>query len=284
MSFLIQIKHNKIKKTISSFLKILSNDGLYQTIKTTIRWLFKSDPILKKRLLLSEQINTAFSGIVKYGPLKGFKFSKDSWWGAYDRGSMLLGIYEKEVLISLQSIPKRYRYFIDVGAADGYYGVGVIVGNLFEKSWCYEISEEGQQTIKKNAELNKVSHRVEVRGKADLNFEKEFSSAEASISVLFIDIEGAEFELLNTGLFEKFKNSIIFIELHDWFFPDGEERLNILKQNAEKFFKISTLTTTSRDLSVFEELKGMNDTDRWLICSEGRGRLMTWWRLDPLEE
>ena len=36
------------------------------------------------------------------------------------------------------------------------------------------------------------------------------------------------------------------------------------------------------DLSEFEELKEWSDTDRWLVCSEGRPKLMTWWRLDPL--
>ena len=79
-----------------------------------------------------------------------------------------------------------------------------------------------------------------------------------------------------------FKQSVIFIELHDWFFPDGKERLDRLKNEVEKYFKITVLTTTSRDLSVFEELQSMSDTDRWLICSEGRPKLMNWWKLDPI--
>lgn len=220
--------------------------------------------------------------MVKYGAFKGLKFSTQTWWGGTDRASMLLGLYEQEVLLSLQQLPKKYRYFIDVGAADGYYGVGVIVGKLFEKSWCYEISEKGQATIRANGELNNVSHRIAIRGKADNNFSKEFSLEDAAASVLFVDIEGAEFDLLNEELFEKFKHSVIFIELHNWFFHNGDERLNTLKIHAEKFFKITTLTTTSRDLSVFDELQELSDTDRWLICSEGRGRLMIWWRLDPL--
>ena len=30
-----------------------------------------------------------------------------------------------------------------------------------------------------------------------------------------------------------------------------------------------------------EEDKEYNDNDRWLICSEGRERLMTWYKLEP---
>ncbi len=278
-----------MKRLIDKFLSTLSNDGASKAIEMVISWLvFKinhklgiTDPISKRRLLLSKQLDKTFGGVVKYGLFKGFNFSKDSWWGATDRGNMLLGLYEQEVLNSLQKLPKKYRYFIDIGAADGYYGIGVLVSNLFEKSYCYEISQQGQDTIKKNAELNNVSNRIVIRSKADKEFEKEFSQEEAATSVLFVDIEGGEFELFNSELFEKFRNSVIFIELHDWFFPDGKERLDRLREDAEKYFKITALTTTSRDLSVFEELRYMNDTDRWLICSEGRGQLMTWWRLDP---
>jgi hypothetical protein len=262
-----------MRKILNNLLKISG----YTVVKL-------ADSIQLRQVFLSKTLNETFNGVVKYGPFRGLKFSDDSWWGAADRASMLLGLYEQEVLKSLQTLPKTYRYFIDIGAADGYYGIGVLVGNLFEKSWCYEISSRGQNTIKRNADLNNVSDRVVIRGKADSEFEKEFSEEDASLSVLFVDIEGAEFELFNSALLEKFRNSVIFIELHDWAFPDGKERLDRLRSDAERYFQITALTTTSRDLSVFEELKDMSDTDRWLICSENRPRLMTWWRLDPFLE
>ena len=73
---------------------------------------------------------------VAYGPFKGLKFSSDAWWGR-ERASMILGLYEQEVLESLTNIPKKYKSFIDLGAADGYYGIGVLVNNLFENSICF---------------------------------------------------------------------------------------------------------------------------------------------------
>ena len=54
-----------------------------------------------------------------------------------------------------------------------------------------------------------------------------------------------------------------------------------LMSDAKPFFKISKLTTTSRDLSKFPELFDLPDSERWLIASGGRSKLMTWLRLDP---
>jgi hypothetical protein len=234
-----------------------------------------------RRQAIQKHLNQKFDGVVRYGPFKGFKFSEESWWGN-DRASMLLGLYELEVLHHLKNLSKNYRYFINVGAADGYYGIGVLVSNLFEKSYCYEVSQQGQKVIQKNAELNMVSHRIVVRGEASDKFERDFSEDDAALSVLMVDIEGGEFEFFLNETLQKFKKSVIFIELHDWFFPDGKERLDRLKNEVERYFKITVLTTTSRDLSVFEELESMSDTDRWLICSEGRPKLMSWWKLDPI--
>jgi hypothetical protein len=259
-----------------------------KTLKEIFNHLVVSHPELSlkaveaRRRYISQALNQKFEGVIRYGPFKGLKFSEESAWGHSDRARMLLGLYEQEVLTSLQTLPRKYRYFINIGAADGYYGIGVLVSNLFEKSWFYEVSQDAQKKIQKNCELNIVSHRVVLRGEACSKFEKDFSEDDAAASVLFVDIEGGEFELFRSEVFKKFKKSVIFIELHNFFFPDGKERLNRLRNDAEKYFKITTLTTTSRDLSVFEEIQSMSDSDRWLICSEGRPELMNWWRLDPI--
>ena len=272
---------------IKKFLEKIQNEGLASAIKQTNKWfIYKlfgiQDGITKRRIFLSNKLNKEFNGVIRYGPFKGFKFSDKSWWGSTDRANMLLGLYEQEVLKSFQTIPKKYKTFIDLGAADGYYGIGVLVGDMFEKSYCYEISLDGRRTIEQNAKLNNVFDNVKIRGLAVKDFYKDFQSNEISQSVLFVDIEGGEFELFDKNIFEKFSKSIIYIELHDWFFSDGNEKIKKLEEDAKEYFSIEKITTTSRDLSVFKELNEMSDSDRWLICSEGRGRLMTWWRLDPL--
>ncbi len=194
---------------------------------------------------------------------------------------MLLGLYEKDVLDSLQNIPKKFTTFIDLGAADGYYGIGVLVNNLFQNSICFEISEEGRQTIRENAQFNNVLNKVEIRGIAKNDFYHDLSALTLSNAVLFIDIEGAEFELIDKATFSAFNKSVIFVELHDWLFEDGEEKLKKLKNDSASTHVLTELTMGSRDLSIFPDLNKLHDNDRWLICSEGRGQLMKWLRFDP---
>lgn len=274
---------------INKFKASLKENGALPTAKKVLGWGFyklrikKYDAITNRRIEISKKLDRLFNSTVKYGPFRGLKLATESWWGATDRGSMLLGLYEQEVLHSLTNIPKKYDTFIDLGAADGYYGIGVLINNLFKKSFCFEISENGRRVIKQNAENNSVSHRVEIRGIAEKDFYKQIPTDILDKSVLFIDIEGAEFDLLDASTFKAFRKSIIFIELHDWFFEDGEEKLKKLKNDAQAMHTATEITMTSRDPSRFHELTKLPDTDRWLICSEGRGQLMTWLRFDPIQ-
>lgn len=253
----------------------------YKPFKWRLFKLGIGNPVKRRRLKLSVLVNEMFNATVAYGPFKGLKFSSNAWWGEADRPSMLFGLYEQEVLNSILNVPKTHRTFIDLGAADGYYGIGVLVNNHFDRSYCFELSEKGQEVIRRNAELNSVSNKLKVYGKAEKDFFKHLPIDQLATSVLLIDIEGGEFNLLDADLFKVLKNTIIFIELHPWLVDNGEKRLEKLKSDASGYFDISELTTTSRDLSIFPELRSFKDEDRWLICSEDRGRLMTWYRLDP---
>ena len=283
------MKKKNLKK---KFIEKVQDEGMLAALEKLISWSFNRlklnlgiiGPFEKRKKFLSNKLVEKFNGVIQYGPFKGLKFVPESAWGnGADRASMLLGLYEKEVSISLQNIPDRYKILIDLGSADGYYGIGTLVNGMFEKSYCYEMNVVSQKIIKKNAELNNVASRVLIRGLADKYFYKDFKNDEIDQSILLVDIEGAEFDLFDKNLFEKFSKSIIFIELHPWIFKNnGREEIQKLENNAREYFTIEKITTTSRDLSEFEELKKWSDTDRWLICSEGRPKLMTWWRLDPL--
>jgi hypothetical protein len=240
-----------------------------------------SHAINKKRKLLALNLSSQFKYTIKYGPFKGMVFSRDHWWGISDRAAMLLGIYEEEVLNSIMTVSNKYDVFIDLGAADGYYSIGSLISQKFRASYSFEISTKGREVIEKNATLNKVSDKLHIFGEATKVFYKNIPKKDLNSSVILIDIEGAEFSLLDGEVFSHIKESIIFIELHDWFFKDGEKKIAKLLTDAKPFFNISTLTTTSRDLSKFPELLDYPDSERWLIASEGRSKLMTWLRLDP---
>lgn len=238
--------------------------------------------LAKYKDYISNKIAAHYRNTVAYGPFKGLCFVEEAHWSASDRGGMILGIYEQEILKELSEIPQKYKIFIDLGAADGYYGIGVLVGRLFERSYCFEITEAGRSVILKNAERNLVLSQVIIKGEATREIVTEIPRDEINSSVLFVDIEGAEFDLFDSKLFYDFKKSIIFIEIHDFFHLDGKEKLKKLISNSEPTHRVKRIRMGCRDLSVFPELYGWSDFDRWMLCAEGRAQLMTWLRFDPI--
>lgn len=281
-----------IKRLFEKFAQRLRGDGLVSACAAAATWLANrtkalvgcGDQIQRRRLQLSALLNDRFGATVRYGPFRGLQLGNSTWWGNTDRAGMLLGVYEQEVLSTLERISaERRRSFIELGAADGYYGVGVLVNNLFERSYCFELSEKGQRTIAINAALNDVESRVQVFGTATSDFHTLLPPIVVDNCVLLVDVEGAEFDILITETFRRFAKSIIIVEMHDHFFPDAQRRVSRLRKDCEALFDIEELTTTGRDMSKFPELKEFSDTDRWLICSEGRRAMPHWFVMTPRE-
>ncbi len=188
---------------------------------------------------------------------------------------------KRRFFAALMAMPPQYRLFVDLGAADGYYGIGAVLSERFDRSWCFEIEARGREVIAREAVKNGVADKIVIRGEATPAFHAELSDAERREAVLLVDIEGGEFGLLGTAVFEAFRHSMILIELHPWLVPDGEAKVERLKALAAATHDITALTMAARDLSGFPELHHWNDTDRWLICSEGRPQRMTWLQLTP---
>jgi hypothetical protein len=135
--------------------------------------------------------------------------------------------------------------------------------------------------MKENAAINGVLDRMSIHGYADRNFYKAIDPLRLPTSVLLVDIEGGEFSLLDREPLSIFRKSVIIIELHG---DLQSERVIALREAADEIFEVSELMTTARDPSTIVELHRFSDTDRWLICSEGRPSLMRWLRLDPRAE
>lgn len=234
-----------------------------------------------RRMQLSREIDELLTSKVKYGLFAGLRFDNRHSWIPYNRGNMLLGLYEKEVVTSIASSSHSKDYFIDIGAADGYFGLGVLTAKLFKHSYVFESSSKGQEIILANAVLNDLTNQISVYPKAELNFLDNISESHVKNSVVLIDIEGAEFELLSEYNLEKLRDSHLIIELHHEFVVDGLELLEKLRERVNKWFKIEILETSWRDLSKISEISKWSDTDRWILCSEGRPMSPIWWKLTP---
>ena len=232
-----------------------------------------------QRKRLSDLVRGHFRGTVAYGPFKGMRLDAEAHWGA-DHGAMTLGLYEQEVLRELRDATRGRSVFVDLGAADGYYGIGVLVAGMARKSYAFEMSQTGREFIARNADANRVRDRIEIRGEATPEFFAEIDAAERDHAVLLVDIEGAEFEVLTAAAFAAFAKAVVIVEIHDWV-DDYAVKFERLKADAAATHTVRAFCTGARDLSGLKELNTLPDTDRWLLCSEGRPRSMSWLRFDP---
>jgi hypothetical protein len=234
--------------------------------------------ILKERM--SSMLDVHYNSTVRYGPFKGLKLGKPTW-SLMDRGSMLLGLYEQEVQNAIVNYAKGYSTFVNIGSADGFYALGVLTNNLFSNAICFEVSDVEKEVFWENSKLNSLSDKVTMFGAAEVGFWEKIPSAIASSCLVLCDIEGGEFTVFDELALNHFRKSTVIIELHEFMVSDGVNQLASLIKRSTPHFKISYLTTTSRDFSKFTELHKLQDNLRWLIASEGRGELQKWLVLEP---
>ena len=236
-----------------------------------------------RRRMISNHFHSKFEGRIQQGPLKGFVIGNAVRWGPGDVAAKLFGLYEQEVLAIVEAAALKRSDLINLGAADGYYGVGLVAANVFRRSICYEVSERDREYLKTSAEQNGVSERVRILGRASNAFGREARDMGVSLerALVLCDVEGAEFGIFDDECLEALRDSEIVIELHDFLVDDGRDALQLLIDRAGRHFNARIFKTGFRNLSGIPELDSLSDSDRWLVCSEGRGKMMAWLHLTP---
>ena len=262
-------------------------DGPRRTALRALRFAGKKfgiglDHVERRRLYLNRLLLKKYDGIVQRGPLAGMKLNPHPRWGN-DSGSQIFGLYEHRVLEAIVKGSIGRSTFIDIGAADGYYGVGLVKGGYFARSLCFEIDLHSQRLLSQVAALNDVSERVEILGAAGTDIAEHLARLGVQMhdALILIDIEGAEFSLVDENFLRATSQSKIIIELHDAADPKGRELRRGLVSRAEGLFDVELIEGGPRDPSAITCLRDLSENDRWLICSEARAVSQTWLILTP---
>lgn len=238
----------------------------------------------QRRLYNSEVVHAATKGVVQHGLLKGFELRGPFSWGTGDIGAQLLGLYEQEVCATLAYLSRRRDTLVDLGAANGYYGVGLIATGRFARSVCFEMNDAAREQLLANAAYFGVSDRVCAFHAADERFLAltESAGVDFSRAVFLIDVEGAEFDLLTADALHRLQDAYVIIENHDFLRPERYESSKSFVARAHEFFHVAEMHVGARDLRGIPLLEDhWRDADRWLLCSEGRAKLASWFVLSP---
>ena len=172
---------------------------------------------------LGPHIRSIAQGKVLEGPYAGMSYLPHSYFNLYY--PKLLGTYEKEIHPALEWIcGQKPEVLIDVGAAEGYYAVGLARRLPETKVIAFEAVESEQQRLRELCAMNGVSHQVDIRGKCDV---ESLSSAMAMSEspVVVCDVEGYEDVLLHPNKLQNCERATFLVEVHPFDKPRLIEEL-----------------------------------------------------------
>src|SRR2546423_8930110 len=126
-------------------LKVFLRELLGEKIWGIVRML---SPLPRHRLIRVTQKETGY--VVQAGPFKGMRYSTDTVGGGYI--PKLLGIYERELHAFVRDLAAlNIREVINIGAADGYYAVGLARQNPATRVIAFEAEQRGRKLIEQMA-------------------------------------------------------------------------------------------------------------------------------------
>jgi tRNA G46 methylase TrmB len=80
----------------------------------------------------------------------------------------LLGTYERELNHYIEgACALNFPLIVDIGAAEGYYAVGMALRNPKARMIAFEMDTKARAALAEKLRLNHVGNRVEIRGKCE---------------------------------------------------------------------------------------------------------------------
>ena len=127
-----------------------------------------------------------------------------------------MGTYEQELhQVIEEACSLNIDHIIDIGAAEGYYAVGMAFRFPNAKVTAFEMEQSGRAAVAELAKVNQVEDRINILGKCE---GKDLAQAlsNSKQSLVICDVEGDEDTLLDIKKVAGLKNAYILVELHDF--------------------------------------------------------------------
>jgi hypothetical protein len=159
------------------------------------------------------------------GPFRGMKLELSPLSQRHLMG-YILGSQEHELReVTERIIARGYRKILNIGAADGYYAVGLAFRSPVSEIVAFEALPELHDVVKRAAEANGVNGRIRMSGRCESSdLRRELRGADGT-ALVFADIEGGEIDLLDPVREPALLGADIFVETHDSFVAGCTETL-----------------------------------------------------------
>lgn len=160
---------------------------------------------------------------VSTGPFEGMRYVDASWGSVWE--PKLLGIYERELhRVVAEAVSRRPSRIVDVGAAEGYYAVGLARAVRSADVYAFEADADAHPLLRTMAELNGVSARMHVGGLCTPERLADVVGDGRGVLVV-CDVEGAEVDLLDPDRIAGLRHASVLVELHAGRMPNVGQTL-----------------------------------------------------------
>jgi hypothetical protein len=217
---------------------------------------------------------------VRGGPFAGLRYVGQS--PSPQIGPFLLGMGEMEIWPFVRRVlAAEFDAFVNIGAAEGYYAVGMARFSRVPRVISYEGSRLGRILTRFMARKNGVADRIDVRGFCD---PARLADALAPIArpALLIDVEGYEEELADPARVPALRRATMIIELHEHRKPMAD----ILRPRFAATHAIEEIWTRPRTLddlprNLWPATMFFSRARLLELGTEPRQGPMRWWLLTP---
>ena len=286
-TIVILLIFSRLRKKILKYKSIYNQNGFDGVYLYFVNKNFKktglSNFIDKKKNILGKEISKISNNKILYGPYSGTKILSTYGWSNIDFCPKYLGSYEYQVqkkIIDLNK-KKKFDYFIDLGAAEGYHIISLLKKKIFKQGLAFEISKKSREILKKNAQINKLNNRIRIYKDANLSSLKNTLRNFNHRRLLFlVDIEGQEYNLFDKDFCKIFSKGTFIIEEHP-FNISNKRKIKNFNQNIKKYYNVEILKDTPKNPFNFSILEKYSDDEKYLMMSEGRPESMQWVILQP---
>lgn len=209
-------------------------------------WLFFRQFSRAPRHVIERECLRETGMVVSAGPFKGLRYVEDTVCGGYV--PKLLGTYERELHETiLNAAQLGFERIVNIGAADGYYAVGLARLMPQVRVVVFEMEEKGRALVRAMAERNGVAERFEILGTCE---PQGLASvlATAGRTLVICDVEGYEDVLMDQVACPALGKSHILVELHDCKKPGVSDRV---KERFIGTHKVATLWQQERTAAEF---------------------------------
>jgi predicted O-methyltransferase YrrM len=226
----------------------------------------------------NRRVRDKFGDTVVAGPFAGLTYPD---WGMtrVDLFSpKLLGCFELELHGEIDAtIARGPRVVVNVGAAEGYYAVGMAMRLAEARVIAFETQQRHHASLNEIAALNRVDVRIDLRGECDPD---ALGDALEPGALVISDCDGYERDLLDPERVPALRASTLIVETHDLLVPGVTATL---RERFAPSHELREIHARQRFVQDFPQLSSEEIplVTRQLAISEFREGPQSWLVMDP---